>query len=458
MDFMKYNYCTLLIFFIGSAAMLSYRNVAHPKTTDAFLFKNLRLIDGNGNNPAEKTDMLIQGDEIKAIGPGLSVEQALVVDLNGKTVMPCLISTHVHIGTLKGLSNKAENYTRDNILAQLKKYEDYGVGNILVMGSDRPMLFENGLRDSSAKGLIPGARIHSAGYGFGTPQGGPPIGFGFDQIYRPANAAQVAGEMDSLAILKPDLVKLWLDDFGGQYKKMDPSIYKAIITEAHKHGLRVAAHVYYLTDARRLVADGIDIFAHSIRDSLIDDALVQEMKAKHIIYIPTLSLDEFSYIYARKPEWIDDAFFRASLEPGVYEMISSEKYQHDLKNSPSYTRNQRGFETALKNLKKLFDAGIWVSLGTDSGAQPVRTQGFSEHLELELMVEAGLTPLQAISIATRNASRLLKIDNQYGTLEKGKIADFIILDGNPSTDIKNTRKIIAVYKAGKKVSEGPVIR
>ncbi|HEY4937220.1 MAG TPA: amidohydrolase family protein, partial [Puia sp.] len=195
---------------------------------------------------------------------------------------------------------------------------------------------------------------------------------------------------------------------------------------------------------------------HSIRDSVIDDALVQEMKDKHVSYIPTLSLDEFAYIYARKPDWINDAFFKASLEPGVYEMISSEKYQNDLKNAPSYARNVHAFETALKNLKKLYDAGILISLGTDSGAMPIRAQGFSEHLELELMVQAGLTPLQALTVATRNASILLKINKNYGTLEKGKVADFIILDDNPVNDIKNTRKIIAVYKAGKKVSEGPL--
>lgn len=200
----------------------------------------------------------------------------------------------------------------------------------------------------------------------------------------------------------------------------------------------------------------MDIIGHSIRDSIIDDVLVQQIKAKGIVYIPTLSLDEFAYIYARKPEWVDDPFFKASLEPGVYEMITSEKYQNDLKNSPAYLRNIHALETALKNLKKLYDAGVLIALGTDSGAMPLRAQGFSEHLELELMVQAGLTPLQAITVATKNAAQVLKIDNKFGTVQKGKTADLLIVDGNPATNIKDTRKIVAVYKAGKEVSKGPV--
>jgi imidazolonepropionase-like amidohydrolase len=453
---MRFYFRPIIISGMAAVLLFSFSNVKKAASPGPIIFKNARLIDGNGYPPLENTDILVQRDTIAAIGRGLSLPGATLVDLQGKTIIPCLISTHTHIGTLSGLSNKAVNYTRDNIVMQLKKYEDYGVSNILVMGSDRPMLFESGLRDSSLNGLLPGARIHSAGYGFGTPRGGPPVGLAFDQIYRPSSEDQVALEMDSLSRIHPDLVKLWLDDFGGQFQKMDPSIYLAIIREAHKHGLRVAAHLYYLDDARRLVAGGVDIIAHSIRDSVIDDELLQEMKAKQVIYIPTLSLDEYSYIYARKPEWINDEFFKASLEPGVYDMITSEKYQQDLQHAPSFNRNMHAFETALKNLKKLYDAGILVSMGTDSGAMPIRTQGFSEHLELELMVEAGLTPMQAIGVATKNASVLLKINRKYGTLEKGKIADFIILDGNPAADIKNTRKIIAVYKDGVKVSLGPL--
>lgn len=415
------------------------------------LLHNVTLIDGNGGDPLQHVDILIEDDIIVDIGPNLDTIGVKVINAGGKTVMPALISTHVHIGTLKGTENKGEFYTQENILSQLKKYQDYGVLNIYSMGSDRPLIFENGLRDSSAAGLLPGARMHSAGYGFGTPGGPPPMEFAMDRVYRPMDAAQVKTQMDSVAKITSGIIKIWVDDMGGKYAKMDPGVYKAIIEEAHNYKLRVAAHVYYLADARRLIADGIDAFGHSIRDSVVDDNIVQQMKSGGIGYIPTLSLDKFTYAYGDIPEWIDDPFFRASLEPGVYEMIIAEKYRNNIKNAPAYKKNVKAFETALKNVKKLHDAGVLVALGTDSGAQAIRAQGFSEHLELELLVQAGLTPLQAITVATRNSARLLKIDDRFGTIEKGKVADLLIIEGNPSGNIQQSRNIVAVYKAGREV-------
>ena len=279
---------------------------------------------------------------------------------------------------------------------------------------------------------------------------------GLDLVYRPSDPSQIPAEMDSLASLHPFVVKMWVDDFGGKYKKMSPEIYKKIIDEAHKRNLKVAAHVYYLSDLKQLIADGLDIVAHSIRDSVIDDATIQLMKQKNVIYIPTLSLDEFAYIYARKPEWINDPFFKASLEPGVYEMITDPAYQEKIKNSPTHEKDVKAFETALKNLKKLYDAGIFIALGTDSGAMALRAQGFSEHLELELMTQAGLTPIEAIKVGTYNAAEVLHIADKEGSIQKGKLANFIVLDADPQKNIKNTRKIDAIWKNGTIVSHGPL--
>ncbi|MDP4128926.1 MAG: amidohydrolase family protein [Bacteroidota bacterium] len=423
---------------------------------NTILLKHVTLIDGTGSPAKKNMNILLEGDHIVSITKRNQAEsvRTRVIDLTGKTIMPALICAHAHLGVLKGTSVEASNYTRKNILDQLKKYERYGVGSVLCMGTDRQMIFP-GFRDSSKAGLLPGARLYSAGHGFSTP-GGPPGGSWTDQLFRPANPGQVRAEMDSLAALHPDVVKIWLDDFGGHSAKMKPEIYQAIIREAHKHGLRVAAHLYYLEDARKLVDAGLDIIAHSIRDQVIDTGLLNKMKKNGVIYIPTLTRDEFTYVYADHPDWINESFFKSSLEPGVYEMISSKAYQDKVRNSPDYKSNRHAVEIAMKNLKKIFDAGIVVAMGTDSGADPVRAQGFSEHQELELMVEAGLTPLEAIEAGTKNAALGLKINNQYGTLEPGKKADFIVLSENPEHQIKNSRKIESVWKNAAEVSKGPL--
>ncbi|MCW3464002.1 amidohydrolase family protein [Chitinophaga nivalis] len=426
-----------------------------PAAAQSILLKNVTLIDGNGKRPQYHTDILINGDTIAAIGKGLQHRKATAIDLRGKTIMPALISTHVHIGILKDTLTAGVNYTRENILRQLKRYEDYGISHVLAMGTDRPMLFASGLRDSSQAGLLPGARLHSAGYGFTIPKGIPPAAAGMDLLFRPADAAAVTPLIDSVAGVHPAVIKMWVDDAGGRFPKMDSTIYQAIITRAHQRGIRVAAHLYTPEDARRLTAAGLDVFAHSVRSKEIDVLLLQEMKRKGVVYIPTLSLDVYNYSYAQDPYWLKDDFFKASLEPGVYGMITSAAYKEKIRKDPDLPKKIAASRMGLRNVKKVYKAGILVALGTDSGAFPERAQGFSEHLELELLVKAGLTPLEAIGVATKNAARVLKIDQTTGTLTRGKVADFIILAANPEKDIRHTRKIVAVYKAGKKVSDGP---
>ena len=425
---------------------------SHSQTPASTLLKNVNLIDGTGSAAQNGIDILIQGDSIVKIQKGITAIGATQIDLSGKTLIPSLISAHTHVGTLKGNTSNAENYTRENILRHLKKYQDYGINNILVMGTDRQLIFENGLRDSTVAGLLPGARLFSAGYGFNTPDDAPASWMNL--LLRPKTAEEVPAMMEKFALLKPTVVKMWVDDHGGKAQKMKPEIYTAIINEAHKKGIRVAAHLFYANDASALIDAGLDIIAHSIRDKEVDAALLKKMKDKNIIYIPTLSLDEYAYIYGDKPYWIQDGFFKSSLEPGVYEMITSKEYQDKTKNSPDYEKNKTASKIGMINLKKIHNAGITVASGTDSGAYPIRAQGFSEHLEMELMVEAGLTPLQAITVSTKNAALAIGINNKYGSVQIGKKADFIVLKNSPEKDIKNTRTIESVWKDGKMVSKG----
>lgn len=442
----------LLLIFPWLLSCTSRQTSTQP---EKLLLKDVTLIDGTGKAPQHHVDLLIDNGVIAAIGTELDSSNATVIRLSGKTVMPALISAHVHVGTLQGTTASGDHYTKENILRQLQRYQDYGILQVLAMGTDRPLLFSNGFYDSSLSGALNGARYHSAGYGFAAPGGTPPPVNGMDLVYRPATAEQAQRQVDSLAAIPVRTIKMWVDNFSGG-PGMDAAISRAIIQAAHRHGMLAAAHLFYKQDAAQLVNDSINIIAHSIRDSEIDDTLLAAIKSCGIIYIPTLALDKFAYSYGEIPPWINDGFFKRSLEPGTYEMITDTAYQRRARQSAGYEKSRAAHLMALKNVYKIHKAGILVALGTDSGASAVRAQGFSEHLELALLVEAGLTPLEAITAGTVNAAKALRISDRYGSLETGKVADLVILDADPSQDIEHTRKIAAVYKAGKEVSKGPL--
>lgn len=420
------------------------------------VIRNVTVIDGTGKKPVQNATIVMKGnviDDILLLLPNAKYPTGETIDYAGKFIMPAMINGHCHLGLLKGDKSSPDNYSRENILRHLTKYQQYGVGKVLCLGTDQEMIFP--MRDSSQKNLLPGATIYTAGFGITAPGSSPPTNLSHS-IMQPQTVEEAIKDVDRLATFKPDFVKIWVDDFNGIAKKMQPEIYEAVIKEAHKKGLRVAAHLYYLDDAKRLVNAGVDVIAHSIRDKDVDDELIAAMKQKGVYYIPTLTLDDYNVVYADDPDWLNDPFFKASLEPGVWERLTSASFKQQTQNDSTFPKKKAAFETAMRNLKKLSDAGVVIVLGSDSGAQPVRTQGFSEHLELQLMVEAGLTPMQAIIAATNNGAKMLHINNHFGTLQKGMKADFIVLNGNPLDDIKQTRTIVAVWKEGMKVSDGDV--
>ncbi|HEU4551330.1 MAG TPA: amidohydrolase family protein [Chitinophaga sp.] len=440
-------------YFLPILLMIAGRVPAQQKTAAAApgtVLKNITLIDGTGTAPRKKVSLVLHGNRISKIIPATAPLPAgvRVIDYTGKTIMPAMVNGHGHLGLIKGNKSGPENYTQGNIMRQLKKYEAFGITHVLSLGTDHASVFP--LRNASRRGQLPGAVIYTAGYGLAAKGGTPPASFA-DKALRPETPEEAVKAVQQLAALKVDFVKMWVDDGGGALPKLSPEVCAAAIAEAHRLGLRVAAHVYYLEDARRLVADGLDVIAHSIRDKDIDPALINDIKAKGVYYIPTLCIDDYGFAYAGQPAWLNDSLFKASLEPGVWEMLISADYKKQQQDDPAREKKINAFHTAQRNLHKLDSAGVKIVMGTDSGAQPVRAQGFSEHLELQLMVEAGMTPLEAITAATRNGAQMLHIDGDYGTLQPGKKADFIVLKGDPSKDITNTRKIAEVWRGGKRL-------
>lgn len=418
-------------------------------TSRPVVLKGALLIDGTGRPPIENSVLVIEGEKVRAVGRAGSVripKGADVRDMSGKTIMPALINVHGHLGITSGLDQTAKNYTEENIESQLNKYLAYGVGTVGSFGQDRDLIYE--VRDAQRAGKLGGARFFTAGRGFSDP-GGPsnPL----DRRYHPKTPEEARADVRELAGHHPDFVKIWVDDDLGRTPKMQPDVYQAIIDEAHRRQLRVFSHEFYLADAKGLLAAGIDGFAHSIRDQPVDNELIAAMKKRGIFLIPTLVRDESTFCYAEGPSWLGDPFFQAGIGPDVLAALRSPALMGKFRNDPYLPKLRAAFEMGKKNLKTLSDAGVKIAFGTDSGAAGYRFQGFFEHRELQLMVEAGLTPMQAIVAATGTSAEVLHGEKEFGTLQPGRQADLLVLDANPLDDIHNTEKLSAVWQAGKTV-------
>ncbi|HSZ62976.1 MAG TPA: amidohydrolase family protein [Terriglobales bacterium] len=452
----KVGRCLVWIFsFIAVVAFLVISGRAQSSASDeAVVLKDVRVIDGLGGPPLEQSVILIKGDRIVAIGTIEKVswpKSARVIDYGGKTVVPGLISDHSHVGQVDGAGTAPQNYNRANILRQLQQYEVYGVTTVVALGLNGDLFYE--LRPQLHAGALPGADLLGADRGIGIPNGAPPIfNLPESRLYRVSTPEEAMKAVDEMVARKPDLIKIWIDDFRGSLRvKMPPEVYAAAIKEAHKLGLRVAAHIYYLADAKSLVNSGVDIIAHGVRDRPVDAEFVSLMKSHSAWYISTIDLDESFYIYAEKPEWLKNQFLLHALQPALLAQFNDPDWRaKTLGNQKQIEDSKASVLMNERNLKALYDAGVNIGFGTDSGANALRIPGFAEHRELELMVDAGLTPLEAISLATAKAAALLHLDDR-GVLAPGKLADMIVVDGNPAAQIKGIHNIEAVWHRGKLV-------
>jgi imidazolonepropionase-like amidohydrolase len=401
---------------IAFAATFAAFGYHAPASAQITAYEGARLIIGDGR-VIENGTLVVDGARITQAGPTAEIKApagANRVNLAGKTVMPMMVDTHVHLSA-----------TRERLVVDLKRRAYYGVGAALSLGADLYDMLP--IRGET----IPGAaRYLSAGRGVTMPEPG--------RMTAPhwiTTEAEGRRAVEELAGHKVDIVKIWVDSRGGKYRKLTPEIYGAIIDEAHKRGLRVSAHIFDMEDAKGLMRAGLDAFAHGVRDVDIDDETLAMFKQRpDLILTPNLP---------DRGVKTDLNWLRAGMPAEVVDNLE--------KTNTDRPAAQHFFGIQARNLAKLNAAGVRITLGTD-GNRP-----WGAHDEMADMVFAGMTPMQVIVAATRNSAEFLRLADS-GTLASGKSADFIVLDANPLDDIANTRRIASVVLRGQAVDRSQPVQ
>jgi imidazolonepropionase-like amidohydrolase len=426
---------------------------AQSATPSVLVLRNFTLIDGRGGPPAANSALVATDGRITWIGPAAQLKAppgATVRDLAGTYVMPGLINLHGHVAESDGVvQDPVKFFTRQEVEADLRLYARYGVTSVASLGTDQPLVYT--IRSEQRRGRPTMARIFTAGRGFTVKDGFPTnVGNVPGVPYEPSQPGEVAAQVNELASRHPDVVKIWVDDRFGDFKKTPIEISRPIIQTAHKHNLKVVAHVFYLEDARQLAAAGIDALVHSVRDKAVDAELIQSMRKNGTWLVPTLFREAATFAFAEPDKFLNDPFFTRGVSPRMQAVLKSPEYHKALTSDKYFPNYPRYLQTAKENLKRLADAGVRIGFGSDTGVL-TRFEGYGEHWEMELMVEAGLTPMQVITAATKDSAEFLG-QKDLGTLERGKWADMLIVGADPLADIKNTRRIESVYVAGNRVN------
>ncbi|MFH0915096.1 MAG: amidohydrolase family protein [bacterium] len=394
-------------------------------------FTNANLIDGTGSAPVTGTTVLVDGKKIAAVGKDVSVpDSALVIDLQGRTLMPGLIDSHAHLGGRDhppGLDNAKNSFhyapMRDYALAS-------GVTTIRSCGDFLRDTLDT--RDKIAEGSLRGPRLICSGKSFQKKDAHPSrTVWGNDPETcenagafpeTPEEARKLVREMVTAGV---DYIKIIVADsfifiYPEWIEPLADDVMEAIIDEAHKLGKWVMCHIDSAPDAIKLVGFGADEINHLISMGIAElpeeaayDELFQLMVEKGTWFVPTITVVRtYNHIILEKgaPATIDDYFI------------------------PHY--------------KKAYEAGVRMGCGCDSGA-PAVLWGPSLHAELkEYVYNLGMSPLEAIKCATQNNAIILGIDGKVGTIKEGALADILIVDEDPSEKIDNLDAVSMVLKEG----------
>ena len=385
-------------------------------------FTAARILDGTGADPIDDGVLLVRDGVIERVGTSEDVDipsGAEVIDLGDRWLLPGFINAHGHV-----TGNRAA------ALAQLEQYAYYGITTVISLGGEDPDAFQ--LRDEQGGSDLGRARIYVAG-----------------PVIAPNSPEEARSDVARLAEMNVDWVKTRVDDGLDTRPKTSPEVYGEIISAAKEHGLPVAIHIVDLEDAIGIVQAGVDLVAHSVRDEAVDQALTEAMLEADICLVPTLTREVSTFAYAERPDFFDDPFFLERAAPADLDaFLTPQRQAQSESEAAQFWRS--ALPLALQNMKRLHDAGVGVAMGTDTG--PVgRFQGYFEHLEMEMMADAGLTPAEVIHAATGGAASCMGLTGTVGTLVPGAMADLVVLEESPLTDILNTRGIHSVWTSGNRI-------
>jgi len=395
---------------------------------------NAVIIDGNGKPAIENGSIVIRGKKIEAVGKNLKIPAgAKVIDARGQAAIPGLADMHVHL-SWGGEGHDLLGYQR-----RLNALLYAGVTTVLDTGAVLPFVQQIHLAIEADK--ISGPYIYYVG----------PLIDSVDPQW-PAVSRSMASESQAPGIVK------YLKNNGAKaikaYAKLTRSQIRALVLAGKKQGLPVIVDAWAQNGASHHITTGLHAFAHTPRK--VTSETLKAMKENKVSIITTRSVGGIvKHARLRGMSFLQNDLIKSTTPPWILNRANkdAERAISDKKYADEYF-SKRFHDKLQKNIKNIFDADIPLVAGTDNDGL---FTGEELHFELELLVDAGLSPLEAITTATRNAARLMNDDDKWGTLEPGKRADILLIDGRPDKKIADTRKIKLVMKNGKIIKREELI-
>lgn len=422
------------------------------------------LIDGNAGLPLRDAVLVIQGNRIKCLGRAGSIDVppgATRISTEGKTILPGLIDAHVHVGTSGGGLADPEEFRPATLAANFKSFLVFGVTSIMDMAA-QPHLEK--LQADLASGSLLGPRLFGVKYGITAPNSHPMgllrelraidrIGSHFFEVDS-ADAARAA--VRRVAADRTAGLKIYHSrtEFPGTMcldcnrEKLKPEVLKALVEEGHAHGLRVFAHIAYPSEAREAIEAGVDVLSHPITHAESGADEVIGMMAERAVRMHSTMTRVEAYFGLKVQPFLRD-ILRGKVSGVVLNSLGMADSVVRLRHEGSGVTEdaRRILEITLANVRRANKAGVAIAMGTDSGGAG-GFHGACVPREMELLNEAGLSPMQAIVAATKNAAEVIGQGESLGTLEPGKLADVIVVDGDPLRDISHIRRLEIVIKDG----------